>query len=86
VGSGVPSLLDNSLINPNSNLGIPFDVNVKVPRTLPTYVESSDQDKLYAAVRGKEKHKKSIFRDLTLLRTADNTGMCRSERANLRVV
>jgi len=68
-----------------THLDIPFNVKVKVPRTLPAYIESSDLDRLYEAVRGKETHKQSIFRDLTLLKTAENTGMRRSELANLKV-
>ena len=66
-------------------LGIPFDVKVKVPKTLPDYVETSDIDQIVQWIKSKHSHKNSITRDLTLLETAKRTGMRRSELANLKV-
>ena len=66
-------------------LGIPFDVKVKVPKTLPDYVETSEIDQIVEWIKSKQSHKKSITRDLTLLETAKRTGMRRSELANLTV-
>ncbi|MBM39696.1 MAG: hypothetical protein CL765_05165, partial [Chloroflexi bacterium] len=66
-------------------LNIPFDVKVKVPKTLPDYIESSDIDQIVEWIKSKQSHKKSIDRDLTLLETARKTGMRRSELGNLKV-
>jgi integrase/recombinase XerD len=66
-------------------LGIPFDVKVKVPKTLPDYVETSDIDQIVQWIKNRHSHKNSISRDLTLLETAKRTGMRRSELANLKV-
>ena len=45
-------------------LNIPFDVKVKVPKTLPDYIESSDIDQIVEWIKSKQSHKKSIDRDL----------------------
>ena len=66
-------------------LNIPFNVKVKVPKTLPDYIESSDIDQIVEWIKSKQSHKKSIDRDLTLLETARKTGMRRSELGNLKV-
>jgi integrase/recombinase XerD len=66
-------------------MDIPFDVKVKVPKTLPDYVETSDIDQIVQWIKSKHSHKNSITRDLTLLETAKRTGMRRSELANLKV-
>ena len=66
-------------------LDIPFDVKVKVPKTLPDYIEGSDIDQIVEWIKSKQSHKKSIDRDLTLLETARKTGMRRSELGNLKV-
>ena len=68
-----------------NRLDIPFDVKVKVPKTLPDYIESSDIDQIVEWIKSKQSHKKSIDRDLTLLETARKTGMRRSELGNLKV-
>jgi len=64
---------------------IPFEVKVKVPKTLPNYVQTSDIDQIVDWIKSKQSHKSSIDRDLALLQTAKRTGMRRSELANLRV-
>ena len=66
-------------------LNLPFDVKVKVPKTLPDYIEGSDIDQIVEWIKSKQSHKKSIDRDLTLLETARKTGMRRSELGNLKV-
>ena len=66
-------------------LDIPFNVKVKVPKTLPEYVQTSDIDQIVDWIKSKQSHKSSIDRDLALLQTAKRTGMRRSELANLRV-
>ena len=68
-----------------NHFGIPFDIKVKIPRTLPPYVSEADIRKLYETIRDKETHKESCFRDLTLLDTAVMTGMRRGELADLRI-
>jgi integrase len=65
--------------------GIPFDISVKIPRSLPTYISEAEIRKLYQAIRDKETHKESCFRDLTLMYTAVMTGMRRGELANLSI-
>ena len=66
-------------------LGIPFDMKVKVPKTLPPYVEGSEIALIVDWIKSKKSHKQSIERDLILLETAKKTGMRRSELANLKV-
>ena len=56
-------------------LNISFDVKVKVPKTLPDYIEGSDIDQIVEWIKSKQSHKKSIDRDLTLLETPRKTGM-----------
>ena len=60
-------------------------MKVKVPKTLPEYVQTSDIDQIVDWIKSKQSHKSSIDRDLALLQTAKRTGMRRSELANLRV-
>jgi integrase len=62
--------------------GIPFDIGVKIPRSLPPYISEAETRKLYQTIRDKETHKESCFRDLTLMNTAVTTGMRRGELAN----
>ena len=64
---------------------IPFEVKIKVPKTLPDYIEGSDIDQIVEWIKSKKSHKRSIDRDLTLLETARKTGMRRSELGNLKV-
>jgi integrase len=65
--------------------GEELDIKLKVPKTLPEYVQRSDIEKLQAAIRSKKSHKRSIDRDLLLVDLAIHTGLRRSELANLRV-
>ena len=68
-----------------NHLDIPFEVKIKVPKTLPDYIEGSDIDQIVEWIKSKKSHKRSIDRDLTLLETARKTGMRRSELGNLKV-
>jgi integrase len=63
--------------------GEPLDLSIKVPKSIPQYTEDSDIDKLIAAVENKKSHKGCIVRDRLLIDLALNSGMRRSELANL---
>ena len=60
------------------------DVHIKIPKSLPTYTEDGDIEKLLAVIGDKKSHKKSIIRDRLLIETALKTGLRRSELANLK--
>lgn len=59
------------------------DFRVKIPKTLPTYTEDGDIEKLFAAIENKRSHKGCIVRDSLLVALALKTGMRRAELANL---
>jgi len=65
--------------------GEELDINIRVPKTLPSYVEKSDIEKLLEALRAKKSHRKTIDRDILLVDLAIHTGLRRSEIASLRV-
>ncbi|MFC1912224.1 tyrosine-type recombinase/integrase [Chloroflexota bacterium] len=65
--------------------GEELDINIKVPKILPSYVEQSDIEKLLGALRAKRSHKNTIDRDILLIDLAIHTGLRRSELANLNV-
>jgi integrase len=65
--------------------GEPLDTKIKVPETLPDYIEDSDVEKLKEAMRSKKTHKKVIDRNILLIDLATKTGLRRSEIADLRV-
>ena len=65
--------------------GEELDINARVPKVLPSYVEKTDIDKLLEALRNKKSHKNTIDRDILLIDLAVHTGLRRSELANLRV-
>ena len=67
------------------HFGLPFDLSVRIPRRLPPHVASSDIERLAYSISHKATHKQSSVRDMVLLETAINTGLRRSELANLRV-
>jgi len=58
---------------------------VKLPRTLPPYVEDADINALLEAIRTKATHKRQVARDTLLVHLAANTGLRRTELANLRM-
>jgi integrase/recombinase XerD len=63
--------------------GEALDFKVKVPRTLPPYVEDADVEKLLVAIEKKITHKGTIVRDCLLVEAAQRTGMRRGELSNL---
>ena len=65
--------------------GEPLEARVKVPETLPTYVEDGDLERLREAMRGNRTHKRVVERNLLLVELDSKTGLRRSELANLRV-
>ena len=65
--------------------GEQLDVKIVVPKTLPSYVEKSDVDRLLEAMRTKKTHKKSAERDVLLVELAIHTGLRRSELASLSI-
>ena len=66
-------------------LGIPVNLKVKVPKTLPPLILADDITQVVEAIAAKQTHKRTRERDLTMLDTAANTGLRRSELAGLRV-
>ena len=62
-----------------------FDLKIKRPKLLPEVVPDEAISKLKEAIRNHKTHKSSIARDLALIDTAINTGLRRSELANLLV-
>ena len=66
-------------------LDIPFDLTVKVPKTLPEYVEVSEIEKIVEWIKNSKTYRDTIDADLTLIETAMKTGMRRSEMGNLKV-
>jgi len=65
--------------------GEKLETRIKVPNTLPDYIESSDIEKLKDAIRNKKTHKKLIGRDILLIEVGIKTGLRRAEIANLKV-
>ena len=45
--------------------GEELDINIRVPKILPSYVDKSNIDKLLEAMKSKRSHKETIGRDLT---------------------
>ncbi|MFC2017217.1 tyrosine-type recombinase/integrase [Chloroflexota bacterium] len=65
--------------------GEELDINIRVPKILPSYVEKTDIEKLLEALKTKRSHRNTIDRDILLVDLAIHTGLRRSELANLRV-
>lgn len=64
--------------------GQPMDeFKVKIPRTLPPYVEDAQIERLLDAIDSKKTHKGSIARDRLLVELDVKTGLRRAELANL---
>ena len=59
------------------------DFKVKVPKSLPSYTEDNDIDKLFKAIEEKKTHKGTVIRDHLLVESALQTGLRRSELAAL---
>ncbi|MCL0104940.1 tyrosine-type recombinase/integrase [Dehalococcoidia bacterium] len=58
---------------------------IRVPQTLPNYIESEDIDKLKSALRANQTHKGVVERNILLIELAIKTGLRRSELSNLKV-
>lgn len=65
--------------------GEKLDTKIRVPQTLPEYIEESEIEALKQALRNKRSHKSLIERNLLLVDVASKTGLRRSELANLNV-
>ena len=55
------------------------DVHIKIPKSLPSYIEDEDIEKLLAVIGDKRSHKGVIERDRLLVEVAYKTGLRRSE-------
>ena len=65
--------------------GEKLETRIKVPDTLPDYIEQDDIEKLKEAMRSKKTHKKVIERNVLLIDLVAKTGLRRSELGNLKV-
>jgi integrase/recombinase XerD len=65
--------------------GDEIDLKVKLPHQLPEYVEDESIQKLIRAIKNKQTHKKTIDRDILLIKLAYNSGLRREELSNLKV-
>jgi site-specific recombinase XerD len=65
--------------------GQKLNIKVRVPSKLPQYVEDNDVSRLLEAMKSRPSHKTNINRDTLLVELALNTGLRRTELANLRV-
>ena len=63
--------------------GESLDIRPKKPKSLPQYVEPNDIERLIDFIRNKNTHKRTIERDVLLIRFATLTGFRRSELAHL---
>jgi integrase len=65
--------------------GEPLDIQIKRPKPLPQMVDSSDTDRIEAAMRDRKTHKKLAQRDILLVETARFTGLRRAELSALKI-
>ena len=65
--------------------GEKLNMKVRLPRQLPPYTEEADINALIKAIEGKATHKGIAGRDCLLIHLAVNTGLRRTELANLKV-
>ncbi len=65
--------------------GEKLETKIKVPDTLPDYIEAADIENLKQAMRNKKTHKKVIDRNILLIDVGCKTGLRRAEIANLKV-
>lgn len=63
--------------------GESLDIRPAKPKSLPQYVEPNDIERLIDFIRNKHTHKRTIKRDVLLIRFATMTGLRRSELAHL---
>jgi len=62
-----------------------IDMNVKVPKTLPPYVETPDIHRIVEWIKNRKTYRNTIDADLTLVMMAMKTGVRRGELGNLKV-
>jgi integrase len=65
--------------------GESLDIKLAKPKSLPQYVEPNDIERLIDFIRHKKTHKRTVERDVLLVRFATLTGLRRSELAHLTV-
>jgi integrase len=65
--------------------GEDIDLKIKIPKSLPPYIEDEEINQLLEAVERKKSHKKCIIRDILLIELALKSGLRRGELANLKV-
>ncbi|MFC2003149.1 tyrosine-type recombinase/integrase [Chloroflexota bacterium] len=65
--------------------GESLDIRPTKPKSLPQYVEPSEIERLIDVIRNKSTHKRTVVRDILLIRFATLTGLRRSELAQLIV-
>ena len=65
--------------------GEKLEHKIKVPETVPEYIEDADLEKLKEAMRSKKTHKRVIERNLLIIELATKTGLRRAELAKLEV-
>ena len=65
--------------------GEKLETKIKVPETIPEYIESADVEQLKVAMRSKKTHKKVIERNILIIEVGVKTGLRRAEIANLKV-
>jgi len=65
--------------------GESLDIRPEKPKSLPQYVEPSDIEHLIDVIRNKNTHRRTVVRDILLIRFATLTGLRRSELAYLIV-
>jgi integrase len=65
--------------------GEEFDHKIRVPETLPDYIEDGDLEKLKTAMASKKSHKGVIERNLLIIDLICKTGLRREEVSNLAV-
>jgi integrase len=68
-----------------SHYGLQLNLKIKVPKTLPPFIELKDIDKLIETIRCKSTHRSFMFRDITLIETSVKTGLRCGELGNLKV-
>ena len=60
------------------------DFTVKIPKSLPPYIEDDEIDALLTAIKNKKTHRSTVDRDVLLIELALKTGLRRGELATLK--
>jgi len=64
--------------------GEKLETKIRVPESLPEYVEQADVDKLIKALKSSRTHKRVIERNVLLIEFAAKSGLRRTEMAKLK--